>query len=67
MSNSPLGTIIKIRLPLVFSAEDASQCLEARDSALADVPAEVRSADCSLGRERHRSAGGALLLRSLHK
>lgn len=43
-STGPFGNIIKIRPPLVFSLADASQCLEALDIALSEVPADLRSA-----------------------
>jgi 4-aminobutyrate aminotransferase-like enzyme len=42
-STGPLGNIIKIRPPLVFSEVDAARCLEALDTALADVPGALRS------------------------
>jgi len=41
-STGPLGNIIKIRPPLVFSASDASKCLAVLDAALAQVPADLR-------------------------
>jgi 4-aminobutyrate aminotransferase-like enzyme/Ser/Thr protein kinase RdoA (MazF antagonist) len=41
-STGPLGNIIKIRPPLVFSEADAARCLEALENALAEVPAELR-------------------------
>jgi 4-aminobutyrate aminotransferase-like enzyme len=44
-STGPLGNIIKIRPPLVFSRSDAARCLEALDIALGEVPAELRSAE----------------------
>ncbi|WP_186414938.1 MULTISPECIES: aminotransferase class III-fold pyridoxal phosphate-dependent enzyme [unclassified Pannonibacter] len=44
-STGPLGNIIKIRPPLVFSAADAAICLQALDSALQQVPAGLRKAD----------------------
>ena len=44
-STGPLGNIIKIRPPLVFSAADAAMCLQALDSALQQVPAGLRKAD----------------------
>jgi 4-aminobutyrate aminotransferase-like enzyme len=37
-STGPLGNIIKIRPPLVFSISDASKCLTALDTALMEVP-----------------------------
>jgi 4-aminobutyrate aminotransferase-like enzyme len=41
-STGPLGNIIKIRPPLVFSASDASQCLVALDRSLTEAPADLR-------------------------
>lgn len=41
-STGPLGNIIKIRPPLVFSDADAARCLEALENALREVPAELR-------------------------
>lgn len=41
-STGPLGNIIKIRPPLVFSEADAARCLEALENALSEVPAELR-------------------------
>ncbi len=46
-STGPLGNIIKIRPPLVFSAADASRCIEALDGALTDVPAEIQTQSLS--------------------
>ena len=43
-STGPHGNIIKIRPPLVFSLADAARCLEALDRALAEIPADLRSA-----------------------
>ncbi len=43
-STGPHGNIIKIRPPLVFSLADAARCVEALDRALAEVPADLRSA-----------------------
>jgi 4-aminobutyrate aminotransferase-like enzyme/Ser/Thr protein kinase RdoA (MazF antagonist) len=43
-STGPFGNIIKIRPPLVFSLADAARCLEALDTALSEVPADLRSA-----------------------
>lgn len=43
-STGPHGNIIKIRPPLVFSLADAARCMEALDRALAEVPADLRSA-----------------------
>jgi 4-aminobutyrate aminotransferase-like enzyme len=37
-STGPLGNIIKIRPPLVFSEADASRCLEALETALDELP-----------------------------
>lgn len=42
-STGPLGNIIKIRPPLVFSLADAAQCLEALDRALSALPHELRA------------------------
>ena len=42
-STGPLGNIIKIRPPLVFSLSDAERCLTALTRALAEVPAEFRN------------------------
>jgi len=41
-STGPLGNIIKIRPPLVFSLSDASRCLAALDTALTEIPADLR-------------------------
>jgi 4-aminobutyrate aminotransferase-like enzyme/Ser/Thr protein kinase RdoA (MazF antagonist) len=41
-STGPLGNIIKIRPPLVFSEADVARCLEALDNALSEVPADLR-------------------------
>jgi 4-aminobutyrate aminotransferase-like enzyme/Ser/Thr protein kinase RdoA (MazF antagonist) len=41
-STGPLGNIIKIRPPLAFSEADAARCLEALDTALTEVPADLR-------------------------
>lgn len=42
-STGPLGNIIKIRPPLVFSEADAARCLDALETALSEVPAALRS------------------------
>lgn len=42
-STGPFGNIIKIRPPLVFSNADAARCLEALETALSEVPADLRS------------------------
>lgn len=41
-STGPLSNIIKIRPPLVFSIADADRCLEALDTALTQVPPDLR-------------------------
>jgi 4-aminobutyrate aminotransferase-like enzyme/Ser/Thr protein kinase RdoA (MazF antagonist) len=46
-STGPLGNIIKIRPPLVFSISDASKCLTALDTALTEVPHAVSRSDPS--------------------
>jgi 4-aminobutyrate aminotransferase-like enzyme/Ser/Thr protein kinase RdoA (MazF antagonist) len=43
-STGPLGNIIKIRPPLVFSEADAARCLEALETALDELPFNIRSA-----------------------
>lgn len=43
-STGPLGNIIKIRPPLVFSTTNADRCLAALSQALTDLPASLRHA-----------------------
>lgn len=41
-STGPLGNIIKIRPPMVFSRTDADRCFEALEKALHELPGELR-------------------------
>lgn len=43
-SSGPLGNVIKIRPPLVFSMADADRCISALDEALSAVPSDQRVA-----------------------
>ncbi|RVD46291.1 aminotransferase class III-fold pyridoxal phosphate-dependent enzyme [Mesorhizobium sp. M4B.F.Ca.ET.169.01.1.1] len=44
-STGPLGNIIKIRPPLAFSTADADRCFEALQTALTEVPPDLRIAN----------------------